>query len=107
MDAVAGSGNVYYKEDANANGWIGKDGKNYAKRDFSQFAAFLIIAAGLTFIVSFILLIAFCTDRLTPRTRHILATFNLILEFAIAVTVSIEASQTCNRRAYLDSNGVP
>lgn len=33
--------------------------------------------------------------------RHILATFNLILEFAIAVVVSIEASQISNYRSYL------
>jgi hypothetical protein len=102
---VAGAGRVYYKEDA--NGLIGKDGNNYARRDFNQFASFLCVAAAMTFIISFILLIAFCSDRLTLRARHVLATFNLILEFAIAVTVSIEASQTSNRRAYLNSNGVP
>jgi hypothetical protein len=69
--------------------------------DYHQFASFLIIAAGLTFIISLVLLVALCADKFSPRVRHILATFNLILEFAIAVTVSIEASKISNLRDYL------
>ena len=77
------------------------DGENYSKKDFNLFAAFLIIAAGLTFIISIILLIAYCGNKLTPRSRHLLATLNLILEFAIAVAVSIAASITSDLRDLL------
>jgi uncharacterized membrane protein len=84
------------------------EGTNYANRDFNQFAAFLIIAAGLTFIISIVLLIALCADKLSPRLRHILATFNLILEFAIAVTVAIAASMASNLRDRLyNAYGLP
>lgn len=74
------------------------NGENYSKKDFNQFAAFLIVAAGLTFIISIILLVAYCGNKLTPKSRHILATLNLILEFAIAVVVSINASIISNLR---------
>lgn len=74
------------------------DGENYSKKDFNLFAAFLIVAAGLTFIISIILLVAYCANKLTPRSRHLLATLNLILEFAIAVVVSINASTISNLR---------
>lgn len=74
------------------------NGENYSKKDFNQFAAFLIVAAGLTFIISIALLIAYCGNKLTPRSRHLLATLNLILEFAIAVAVSIGASVTSDLR---------
>lgn len=76
-------------------------GENYSKKDFNLFAAFLIIAAGLTFIISIILLVAYCGNKLTPKSRHLLATLNLILEFAIAVVVSINASLISNSRDYL------
>ena len=71
---------------------------NYSNRDFNQFAAFIIIAAGLTFFISIVLLVALCADKLSPKIRHVLATFNLILEFAIAVAVAIAASQASNLR---------
>jgi hypothetical protein len=87
---VAGSGHIYFK-----------DAGGTANSDFNQLAAFLIIAAGLTFIISIVLLIALCANKFTPRIRHILATFNLILEFAIAVCVSIAASQASNLRDLL------
>lgn len=77
---------------------ISNDDPNYANRDFNQFAAFLIIAAGFTFLISIVLLIAICADKLSPRLRHILATFNLIIEFAIAVAVAIAASLASNLR---------
>lgn len=81
---------------------------NYTDRDYHQFAAFVIIAAGLTFFISIVLLVALCADKLSPRVRHVLATFNLILEFAIAVTVAIAASQASNLRDRLyNKQGYP
>jgi hypothetical protein len=57
----------------------------------------------LTFIISLILLIGICADKFSPKARHILASFNLVLEFAIAVVVAIVASQTSNWRDYTDN----
>jgi hypothetical protein len=98
-DTVAGTGHEYYKVDNANNGFI--NGVNYADRDYHQLAAFWIIAAGLTFFLSIPLLIAIYGNKFTAKVRHLLASLTLVLEFAIAVTISIAASRVSNLRDYL------
>ena len=71
---------------------------NLYLKEQKQETGFIIIAAGLTFFISIALLIGLCTDRISPRARHVLATFNLMLEFAIAVVISLRASNNSNLR---------
>lgn len=97
---MAGTGHVYYKERSNP-GVVTVNDTNYSLRDFNQLAAFWIIAAGITFFLSIILLIAICGNYLTAKLRHMLASLTLVLEFAIAVTVSITASRVSNLRDLL------
>ena len=64
---------------------LAPDGSNYSNRDYNQFAAFVIIAAGLTFIISLVLLIALCADKLSPR--NILEEIQ-ILEDSLALQIT-------------------
>ena len=66
--------------------------------EMKQEISFIIIAAGLTLIFSVILLAGLCTDCISPKAKHILATLTLILEFAIAVVLALRASNNSNMR---------
>jgi uncharacterized membrane protein (DUF485 family) len=76
-------------------------------KEARQELAFVVVAAGLTFFIAIILLIAICTNCLSSRTQHILAVILLVLEFAIAVVIALRASNLSNRRdayPYLEGN---
>ncbi len=64
--------------------------------EIKQEISFIIIAAALTFFLSVALLISICSECLSPRARHVLATLNIILEFAIAVVLALRASNNSN-----------
>lgn len=67
-------------------------------KETRQELAFIVTAAGLTFFISLILLIGLCTECISAKTKHVLATFNLILEFALAVVIALRASNNSNFR---------
>jgi hypothetical protein len=97
---VVGVGYKYYKGNSNI-GIVYINGTNYSEKDYNLLASFWIVASALTFFLSIALLIAICGDRLTAKTRHILATLTLLLEFAIAVSMSITASMVSNQIEFL------
>ena len=67
-------------------------------KEQKQEIIFIVIAAGLTFFISLALLAGICTDCISPRVKHVLATFNLLLELSIAVVVALRASNNYNWR---------
>lgn len=67
-------------------------------KEQKQEAAFIIVAAGLTFFISLFLLVGLCTDCISPKLKHFLSAFNLVLEFSIAVVVALRASNNSNLR---------
>lgn len=81
-----------------ANGTIFQTVGDLYYDEMKQEISFIIIAAGLTLIFSVILLAGLCTDCISPKAKHILATLTLILEFAIAVVLALRASNNSNMR---------
>lgn len=64
--------------------------------EMNQEISFIIIAAALAFFFALALLIAICSEGMSPRARHVLATLVAILEFAIAVVLALRASNNSN-----------
>ena len=81
--------------------------KEYALKKYDQSAAFIIVAAAITFFISLTLICAICMNNMARKTRNILAALNLVFEFAIAVVISINISvESIDRQMVIDDVGL-
>ena len=98
---VVGRGEVWY--DNKIYEQLVHNDTDYFHRDFNQFAAFIIIAATASLILAVVLLIDTFKQCLSNKIRTMLFGILLLLQFTLAVVISIVASTTSNEKAFIEN----